>query len=246
MKRNSVLFSALLLFCAFLTACRQSVPALVEPAEGAGREGHTFAEPHRITICVDAGHGFDDIGTSSPYLDDLAEKDITLDIVLQLRDFLEEKGFNVLLTHDGSVFPKTVLDDGNNLFNPKERIAYADTLDIDYYISIHCDSYEADSSVRGTRVYYSQGTPYTKKSARAADDICAALNTAFPDDKKCISKDMAMDKAYYVIREAKVPSALIEIGFVTNPDDAKKMCSEAWRDSFASAVADGIALFFTE
>ncbi len=247
MKRNIWgRFPALILCLSLLSACRTAIPASSEPSAGVGREGGEFSTNGTLTVCVDAGHGFDDIGTSSSYLGGLNEKDITLDIVLTLRDCLEEKGIQVILTHDGTAFPKTLADDGNNLFNPQERISYADTLDIDYFVSIHCDSYEADEAVQGTRVYYSNGTKHTEMSAGAAKAIQDMVNEEFPDAKKCITKDMAKDNAYYVIREAKVPSALIEIGFVTNRQDAENMISEQWRDSFAAAVAEGIYAFFTE
>ena len=95
-------------------------------------------------------------------------------------------------------------------------------------------------------MYYSNGTKHTEMSAGAAKAIQDMVNEEFPDAKKCITKDMAKDNAYYVIREAKVPSALIEIGFVTNRQDAENMISEQWRDSFAAAVAEGIYAFFTE
>lgn len=247
MKKNRILLSAFLLSLICFTSCRQSVPASGEPAGGAGREGKTFsAEKNSITVCVDAGHGFDDIGTTSAYLNDVTEKDITLDIALLLKHCLEENGFLVILTHDGTAFPKTKMDDGNNLFNPKERISYVDTLDIDYFVSIHCDSYEDDESVRGTRVYYSKGTDFTADSAKAAAEITDALNGTFPDAKETVTKDMTQDSAYYVIRHAQVASSLIEVGFVTNREDATNMQNETWRADFALAVAEGIYAFFAE
>lgn len=199
-----------------------------------------------VTVCVDPGHGFDDIGTSSAFLGETTENQITLSVALYLREALEELGFSVILTHDGASFPLTAEDDGNQVFSPQERVAYADTLDIDFYISIHCDSYEADASVHGARVYYSKGTKYTKKSARIAEQLSNAVQQAFPNDKKCTVRDMANSSAYYVIRENSVPSSLVEMGFVTNQADAEKMLDESWKKSFAVALADGIAAFFAE
>ena len=192
MKRNFWgRFPAIILCLSLLSSCHAAIPASGEPSAGVGREAGEFSVNEAFTVCVDAGHGFDDIGTTSSYLAGLNEKDITLDIALMLRDYLEEKGIRVILTHDGTAFPKTLIDDGNNLFNPQERISYADTLDIDYFVSIHCDSYEVDEAVRGTRVYYSNGTKYTEISAGIAKTLQNTLNEAFPDEKKCITKDMA-------------------------------------------------------
>lgn len=242
-------FLAGLLLVLSLAACAPARPVM----GGVGRDpyvapdtaGNT-AEESGITICVDPGHGFEDIGTDSELLGTFSEKDITLAIALSLRDFLEEKGFQIVLTHDGQSFPKTDIDDGNRLFNPKERISYVQTLKIDYFLSIHCDSYEADDSVQGTRVYYSAGTDFVKKSGQAANLIQSSINQKFPLSKKAVVREMEYDGAYYVIRTAPVPASLIEVGFVTNPTDAQNMLDEDWRTDMAAAIADGISRFFAD
>lgn len=205
----------------------------------------TFPEDGILTICLDAGHGFDDVGTDSEYLGSLSEKDITISIVRKLKPKLEALGFTVILTHDGNTFPKSAIDNGDRLFNPKERISYSTTLNIDYFLSIHCDSYPADPSVYGTRIYYSMDTPFEKASASAANALMKGLNNAFPDAKKSIVKNMEFDSAYYVIRKSHVPSALIEIGFVTNKTDAANMLSDAWQETFADGIAKGLDQYFT-
>jgi len=221
-----------------------------EASDGAGRDARRMEDRIKAnadyTICIDAGHGFDDIGTSSEILGDTAECDITLQVAFALQNALTELGFRVLMTHDGTAFPKTAVDDGNNLFNPQERISYVNTLDIDYFISVHCDSYAADASVRGTRLYYSKGTHHSKTSAAISEEISSAINSAFPDAKECIVRDMAKANAYYVIRENNAPSSLIEIGFVTNKTDAENMLNTEWRQALSVAIAEGIADFFAE
>ncbi len=226
------------------TTVPETDPPATEPPET------TFTYPRYdddgiITICLDAGHGFGDVGTDSEFLGELSEKDITLPIVLKIKDKLEALGFAVILTHDGQTFPKSAIDNGDNLFNPKERISYAHTQNIDYFLSIHCDSYAADSSVKGTRVYYSMGTPYESNSAAAANQIMKGINSALPNAKKTIVRNMEFDSAYYVIRMAHTPSALIEIGFVTNPTDAENMLSEDWQNALADGIANGLADYFT-
>lgn len=216
---------------------------------GAGRtktEAPADTEDDTVTVCLDPGHGFDDVGTDSTYLGEFAEKDITLMVTLLLRDKLETMGYKVILTHDGESFPKSSIDDGNNLFNPKERIDYAAGLDIDFYLSIHCDTYEADNRVMGTRIYYSKGTDYTKEAASAAAGMMRGINSALPMQKKAVLKEMEYDAAYYVVRAASVPSVLIEMGFVSNQTDAQNMLSETWRDAFAAGIAAGLDDYFNK
>ena len=237
-----------------LTSCQEAVPAV---SDGFGRNpGHTYTDDKAtdstktpddgITICVDPGHGFDDAGTTSAYLGDWSEKDVTFSIATMLKEELEALGYRVRMLHDGVTIPKSTIDDGNNLFKPAERIDSIKNADIDYYVSVHCDSYAADESVMGTRVYYADGTKFTKKSKSAASDITDAINDLLPDAKKTRLIEKEYDAAYYVIREAPVPSSLIEVGVVTNPTDAANMLDESWRRTIAKGIAAGIDEFFAE
>lgn len=236
------------MLCA-LPSCRDAEPVMLDVSASDGGAGRTKAtaaanDEESVTICLDPGHGFDDVGTDSDYLGALAEKDITLAVTLLIKDKLEAMGYTVVLTHDGETFPKSSIDDGNNLFNPKERIDYVSDLDIDFYLSIHCDTYAADNRVMGTRIYYSKGTPCTDQAADAAERIMRGINAALPAEKKSILKEMEYAAAYYVVREASVPSVLIEMGFVTNKTDAENMLDETWRDTFAAGIAAGLDAYF--
>ncbi|MBO5671307.1 MAG: N-acetylmuramoyl-L-alanine amidase, partial [Clostridia bacterium] len=154
MKRFICLLIGLLML-AVLCSCRDDQPVMAEVFASDGGAGRTKTtapadtDDGTVTICLDPGHGFDDVGTDSDYLGALTEKDITLAVTLLIKDKLEAMGYEVMLTHDGETFPKSSIDDENNLFNPKERIDYVSELDIDFYLSIHCDTYEADTRVMG-------------------------------------------------------------------------------------------------
>lgn len=235
-----------------LASCQEAEPVIADvfaSEGGAGRTKTTASvdtDDGKVTICLDPGHGFDDVGTDSDYLGAFAEKDITLAVTLLIKDKLEALGYEVILTHDGESFPKSSIDDGNNLFNPKERIDSVSGLDIDFYLSIHCDTYEADNRVMGTRIYYSQDTDHTSEAADAAGCMMRGINAALPTQKKSILKEMEYEAAYYVVREASVPSVLIEMGFVTNKTDAENMLSETWRESFAAGIAAGLDGYFNK
>ena len=238
-----------------LASCRESVPAVSDgfgrvPGESYNESGNNPAtdgvKDERITVCVDPGHGFGDVGTTSAYLGEWAEKDVTFSIATMLKEELEARGYRVHMLHDGVTIPANANADENNLFRPKERIESIRDADIDYYVSIHCDAYAADESVMGTRVYYASGTSFTKKSKSAASEIKNAINDLLPDAKPTRVIDKSYEEAYYVIREAPSPSSLIEVGFVTNPSDAENMLDEAWRRAIAQGIAAGIDAFFAE
>ena len=255
MKKITVYILLALVVCCLLVSCQESVPVV---SDGFGRDpDSTYADSQdlrddtshddsRITVCIDPGHGFGDAGTTSEYLGDWSEKDVTMSIATMLQTELEKLGYLVHMLHDGITIPVNAKDDGNNLFRPAERIEAVRDIDIDYYVSIHCDAYAADESVMGTRVYYSSGTAFTRKSKAAANDIKDAINGVLPRAKKTRVIEKSYKEAYYVIREAPVPSSLIEVGFVTNPTDAANMLDEEWRQTIAEGIAAGIDAFFAE
>lgn len=220
---------------------------IAEPAVGIGREIKEETEPepakpNGYTICVDPGHGFVDGGTGDGVFEDgVLEKDINLAVSKLLVEELEILGYNTIMTHDGVNMPVGDVDK-NHIFNVSERSAYANTLDIDYYVSIHVNAIE-DTSVYGMQIYYEQnGNKVNNWSEEIAQDIAESLEATFPDYKKPQIWD---DKTLEVTRETKAAASLIEIGFCTNEVDRNNMINPDWQDIFARAVAKGINEFFS-
>ena len=238
-----------------LCSCGVDKSLYLPSSDGAGRvfteateeETEDVIEPvvkKGITICVDPGHGFEDggAGEGNEFLGGVLEKEINLSVANKVKANLEQLGFDVVFTHDGESFPTTSIDDGNNRFRPEERVAYANSLGdtIDYYLSLHCNAYD-DPSVHGTVVYYFEGaSKATVGDADAAAFICDSIGKTLPDGK--VSTNVF---PYYVIRYTKVPASLIEMGFLTNKQDAENMLDEEWQGKLAASLAEGIDRFFS-
>lgn len=203
--------------------------------------------PNGIVICVDPGHGFGDGGTTSELLGDVTEKDITLAIAKKLGSYLEAAGYEVIFTHDGETFPKTAIDDGNNLFNPNERVAYVNTLNIDLFVSIHCDSFPTNENTKGTRIYYYNEVGAEAKNERRAafaNALLAGIDESVGCDVKPSVRPMDSASAYRVIKGTNVTAVLVETGFVSNSDDAANMLTDEWRDKMAEGLFKGIDSYF--
>ncbi len=215
------------------------------PSLGVGRPTQAApVEDTGLTICIDPGHGFDDVGCSSAYLTDgKEEKDMTLTYANALAEALRELGYTVMLTHDGKSFPQEYNFNDNNIFSVDERAAYVNTLDIDYFVSLHCDTFDEDSSVGGIRVYYYDSAVKTATYSDAvANSISAYLAKEFPTDKVPSVHD---NQSYLVLRETTMPSSLIEIGFISNETDAENIQDVAWQEKFIAGVAAGIDGYFS-
>ncbi len=203
-------------------------------------------EDDEFLICIDPGHGFGDIGASSELLGDVTEKDINLFIALEAYSLLKEAGYSVILTHDGKSFPKSPLDDGDELYYIDERTSYANSKKVDLFVSVHCDTFEADTSVSGTRIYYCSSNKYVDSSSVLADTAKRAINEAFPDYKEARVYGKEGATSYYVTRETKAPAILIELGFISNKNDAERMLDSEWRDNMAYAIANAVTVYLYE
>lgn len=222
-----------------------------EPSIGIGRDleakkASEPVEPKDYTICIDPGHGFVDGGTGEGVFEDgVLEKDVNLAVAKLIAEKLEALGYKTIMTHDGVNLPKADTN-GNQIFNPAERVAYANSLDIDYFVSIHVNAID-DTSVGGMQIYYEQNWRKVNEwSEPIAECITDCLASAFPEAKETKVWGNEEDKTLAVTRETTAAASLIEIGFCTNETDRNNMTDPEWQTTFAEAVADGINAFFSK
>ena len=189
------------------------------------------------TILVDPGHGGKDVGAvnGKDY-----EKDVNLAVALRLATKLKARGFNVYMTRNKD--SEIGLD---------KRTKFADTIDADLFISIHCNS--ASPSVNGLETYIATpkndpavGTTVISRdpcSANKFDKANAYL--AYYTQRALIQRTGVADrgvrrKRYYVIRNTNCPSMLIEIGFISNNAELANLKNPIRQEKITDAILDGI------
>lgn len=178
----------------------------------------------QFKVCIDPGHGDYDVGTTS--LDgSRLEKDDNLAIGLKVRDFLEEAGAVVVMTRDDDTF-----------LSLEERCQLANRTSSDLFVSLHRNSYDGDIS--GIEVWVHNKEP--EKDTTLAQDIMKALDeTNIADDRGVQYGYVGLpNDNYYVNAETKMPSCLLEMGFLTDETDNKLFDENI--DSYAQAIANGI------
>lgn len=184
------------------------------------------------TIVLDPGHGGSDSGAIGPT--GVTEKSITLRVVSQLRQLLEQSGAKVLLTHstDVDVAPQPATDAGEL----QARCDVANQAKADIFLSLHMDSF-TNGSARGTTVYYyGKGT---KAAQRLAENVRQGLlDQLGTDDRGTKSSN------FYVVKHTAMPSILAEMAFVSNPAEEKMMNSAKGIEKAARGIFDGISRYF--
>ena len=170
-------------------------------------------------VCIDPGHGGHDPGAVGG---GVKEKDIALSVAKQIGAYLEARGCTVMLTRETDVFIEL-----------SDRARMANSAKAGLYVSVHCNSAESNARATGMEVYHY--THASEASKRAARIIYDKLLPASGLRGRGVKADN-----FAVLRETKMPAVLVELGFVSNPDDRAKLTYSAWQDDAAKAIADGI------
>lgn len=169
------------------------------------------------TIVLDAGHGGRDPGAIA--LDNTYEKNLTLATVLKTADLLREKGATVIMTRKEDV--KLSLD---------KRVEISNQSFADAFISIHYNSSLIQTN-RGTQTYFFDQDNNQELAAILQESIASHLPLP----------DAGVKQAdFRVLKNNQNPAVLVELGFLSNPDDLSHILEETFQSTAAFAVTEGI------
>lgn len=182
------------------------------------------SEVYENIVVLDAGHGGKDPGAEasdgSSY-----EKNINLDILLYLKEILDGENIKVYYTRTG---------DDTVYLNP--RVNLANEVQADLFLSIHCNSSES-SQPRGLEVLYKsnwdQGGFSSERLARIALD-------EMKDIIGYVNRGIVAGDEIVIIKKAQVPVALIETGFLSNPEELAFLKSGEKQKEIARGIAEVI------
>lgn len=200
-----------------------------------------------VTIALDPGHGGNDDGTENARLG-LKEKVMTLDVAQRVKRRLEAEDFRVVLTRETDV----------RVDLPSRAIA-ANRAGADLFVSIHFNALPNDQKTYGTEVF--TFAPQHQRSANSwgplQDDDTerepAPANRLDPWNallahalhRELLSALETFDRGKKighlgVLRALKCPGVLVEAGFLSHDEEARKISTPAYRQRIADALADGI------
>jgi len=237
---------------------------LLRPDEG-GRDAGTAGAPLR-TVVIDAGHGGHDSGATGP--GGLMEKDVVLDVARRVARLVESRlGIKVLLSRDGDYF--VPLRDRTSFANRERADLFvsihanahreASSAGVEtYFLSSEATDGAArqvaaaeNAVVQLERTTTSPGSrrdivktilwdlaqsEYQLESSRLAEIVLDSMTQALH-----IANRGVKQAGFYVLGGAAMPAVLIEIGFVTNPSEEKRLRDTRYRDEIARAIFAGIA-----
>lgn len=178
-------------------------------------------------IVVDPGHGGHNPGAVD---NGVHEADVNLAVALQLKDRLEREGVKVIMTRQTD---RSVASPDSSLGQELQaRVDFAEKNKADLFVSLHSNSNQ-DKNIAGAMTFYPQD-----RSSQLALDVQRAL----------IDQTGATDKGvspatFYVLRNTSMPSILVEMGFVTNPQEAGRLNDYSYQSKVSLGVFNGIVRY---
>ncbi len=224
-----------------------------------------------LVVAIDPGHGGEDPGAIGP--SGLREKDVVLQIAMQLRDRLNAKpGVRVLMTRDDDFFVPLA-----------ERVAKAQRVQADLFVSIHADAFLTPDA-RGASVFALSSNGHGSSAAarwmaqreNAADSV-GGVNTRVRDTQVLRAMlDMSttaqikdslrvggevLDRmgrvgklhrghveqaSFAVLKAPDIPSILVETAFISNPQEEDRLRDADYQKKLVEAVFAGIERYFAK
>ena len=184
-------------------------------------------------IVIDPGHGGVDSGAM---LNNIEEKNITMEIALRLAEIISSNGGIALLTRDGDIDDYTKGKGGkrNDLMKRAEIINGAGA---DMFLSIHVNSYKGSNKLSGAQVFYNPQKPENKELAEILQ--CALSNC--PVGNRFKVKDSTH---IFLLKETMPAGVLIETGYISNPAEAANLCDHVYQKKLAEQIVKGLAFYF--
>ncbi len=226
-------------------------PVIAQEPEISSEPEEVIDEPHHL-IVIDAGHqqkGNSEkepigpgaaqtkakvAGGTTGVSTGLREYELNLQVALKLEEILQERGYEVVMvrtTHEVNI-------------SNRERAEIANEAGADVLIRIHANGAE-DSGVHGAMTLcQTPDNPYNgelyEKSRKLSDCVLDRFVESTGAGKQRVWETDTMSG----INWATVPATIIEMGYMTNPDEDEKMATEEYQMLMAEGIANGIDAYF--
>ena len=190
------------------------------------------------TIVVDAGHGVPDEGAESS--NGTSEAETNLKIALKLQELLEQSGCTVILTRSDE---NAIYDIDSKTLRQKKisdihnRVKIGNESQADIFVSIHLNKIP-QQQYDGRQTFYNAKSEDGRKLAISIQD---SIGKAVQTENNRVAKSI---DNIYIIKHVEIPTTIVECGFLSNPEEEKKLLENSYQDKLAWGIYNGIINYF--
>ncbi len=189
------------------------------------------------TIVLDAGHGGRDNGCSGVNTG-ITESQLNLSVTKKLQKYLEDFGFNVVLTrtNNDGLYSNNVSNYKKDDMAKREKIITDSKADM--VVSIHMNSFPS-ASEKGAQVFFDETN---EDSINLANNIQKQLIADIENARKASQKG-----DYYILNCVhNIPAVIVECGFLTNPEEEVLLSDEEYQSKLAYSIMCGIIRYLSQ
>ncbi|WP_194191024.1 N-acetylmuramoyl-L-alanine amidase [Clostridium chrysemydis] len=166
------------------------------------------------------------------------EGELDLQLAMKVKNELENKGYDVIMTQtlNNMIAANTILE------SLQKRVEIAENNKADLFVSIHHNSYD-NANAYGTEVWYSNPKKNPQVGAtKAGQELAGKVATSIAKEGGFYNRG-SKQRELYVTYNTTMPAILVEAGFLTNPNDAKKAASSTNQQKVARGMSNTINTF---
>ncbi len=230
-KRNNIILIALIFLLAIAVYSLNVGDSGVLPAN---------ANDKNRTVMLDPGHGGEDPGAVSDY-SGLKEKDVNLSIALDLKQLLESDGYKVILTREEDKLEyqsdtKDIVQKRREDLTRRKKMM--DDGGADIVVSVHLNKFP-EAKYFGAQTFYPPNSADSQKLA-----ACIQRKLKELVDPSNIREALIKKEPIIILRDNKTTTAIVECGFLSNPDEEKRLSTKEYQEKLALAIKEGIGSYF--
>jgi N-acetylmuramoyl-L-alanine amidase len=172
----------------------------------------------KMRVVIDAGHGGSDKGV---VVDDIMEKEITAAISRKVKFLNRNKSVEIIILRNSDKF-----------ISLSDRVEKINELKPDMVISLHAN-FDQDSTINGFEVFVGEKNVENSNSK----DIAESMYNSTP---KSLSKREVKETNLYILNNVECPAVLLEVGFLSNPQDREYLTSQLGQQRIAEMILKNI------
>lgn len=181
-------------------------------------------ESVKQVVILDPGHGGEDPGKVG--VNGALEKDINLQVARKVREKLEARGLEVVMTREEDVMQGGKKEDLN------KRIQLIEKSKAELVVGIHQNSF-TDPEVKGAQVFYYSESEEGKAAAQVMQE---SLKTVDPSNER----EIKANSSFFMLKNTKRTTIIVECGFLSNPEEAGSLVNNEYQEQLAEAICSGI------
>ncbi|MFC0274172.1 N-acetylmuramoyl-L-alanine amidase CwlD [Metabacillus herbersteinensis] len=188
-------------------------------------------------IYLDPGHGGPDGGAVG---NKKLEKDVALEVSLRVRDYLQEQGALVILTRESDVDLAEERTKGYSRRKAEDlrnRVKMINESEADLFLSIHLNAIPSSKWSGAQSFYYGKYQENEQLAKFVQDELRKNLENTTRKAKPI--------NGIYLLKYVDKPGALIEIGFLSNPNEERLLSNEDYQDKLSASIYNGVLRYFS-